>query len=74
MVVELGYKEVLLQTDCLMVYSAWTSPHGNHSYLASIIAGCLLLYRSFVSFQLLHVGRTNKMAANFMENYALSYP
>lgn len=75
MAIELiGFREMFLEPDSLLVYNAWFAPHGNHSYLAVVVADCFTLFPSFISLQLLHIRWIGNMAADFMAKYALSFP
>ncbi|XP_057452348.1 uncharacterized protein LOC130744175 [Lotus japonicus] len=70
--IDLGFKEVMFETDNLSVVKVWSSFSSQLSYLASILSDCVVLSSSFNSCSLSHVRRSGNMAADFMAKFALS--
>lgn len=71
---ELGFRDVMFETNSLTVYNNWSRPGDNRSYLGAAIADCVFMSCYFASFRFMHVRRTGNLAADFMAKYAISYP
>lgn len=52
---QLGFQEVIFETDSLLVYNTWKSHHGHLPYLASVLHDFTTLSSVFDSFVLFDV-------------------
>lgn len=66
LVVELGFRRVALETDCLVLFQNWQKNAAGCSYLFSVIMDCRDLVPLFDSFELCFVKRTGNKVADFL--------
>lgn len=69
---ELGYRSVLLETDCLHIYQAWKPRLDSPSYLSSIVQDCLSLEPNFNSCKLVHVKRQCNVVTDLLARKSFS--
>lgn len=69
---ELGFQEMVVETDNAVVYGAWAVVANDRSYLAAVVRDCVVLSRSFHSFDLLLIRRTTNLVANYMAKFTVS--
>lgn len=63
---ELGFRTILFEIDCVLLYHAWKARVDNPSYLSSIVHDCLSLESSFNSCRLVHVKRQCNAEADYL--------
>ncbi|XP_057426407.1 uncharacterized protein LOC130719819 [Lotus japonicus] len=71
--IDLGFRRICLETDCLQLYTFWQAKEVGRSYLSSIISEChtLLCVFDVVSFSF--VRRTGNTVADFLARTAETY-
>ncbi|XP_057444846.1 uncharacterized protein LOC130737093 [Lotus japonicus] len=71
MAADLGFRKVVLETDCSLLVDAWKR-NGGCSYLDSIVRDCNVFLSIFDVFALLFVRRTGNCAADCLASLSLS--
>ncbi|XP_057431260.1 uncharacterized protein LOC130724076 [Lotus japonicus] len=71
--IQLGFRRVQFETDCLLLQQAWKKVSGN-SYLFSIIKDCHKLVVFFDHVDLTFVRREGNSCADYLARNASSYP
>src|ERR1044072_7741431 len=74
LVIDYGFFHIMLETDSLIVYNAWHNRKRSFLYLGAILSNCFSLFLSFLqTFSLVHVCRTDNLAADFMVKFSFSH-
>ncbi|XP_057453035.1 uncharacterized protein LOC130744890 [Lotus japonicus] len=71
--IQLGFRRVCFETDCLQLFQRWTKPPDGASYLVSIINDCFVLSRSFDVIDLSFVRRSGNAVADLLARKASSF-
>ncbi|XP_057432151.1 uncharacterized protein LOC130724903 [Lotus japonicus] len=71
--IDLGFRRILLETDCLQLFKAWKAKEAGRSYLSSIISDCRFLVSAFDYVNLSFVRRTGNTVADFLARNAATY-
>ncbi|XP_057450622.1 uncharacterized protein LOC130742539 [Lotus japonicus] len=71
--VQMGFRRVLFETDCLQLFQRWKKPPDDRSYLASIIVDSFMLSRFFYYVDLSFVRRGGNSVADYLAGNASSY-
>ncbi|XP_057425852.1 uncharacterized protein LOC130719238 [Lotus japonicus] len=73
LVMELGFRRVCLETDCLQLYQWWQNRTVGRSYLDTIVSDCRSLVSYFDVFSLSFVRRSSNSVADFLAKNASTY-
>lgn len=63
---ELGFHALVFETNCRLLFQAWTTTASTNSYVGSILEDCKLLSWGFSYMDLSHVNRQCNQVADFM--------
>ncbi|XP_057430540.1 uncharacterized protein LOC130723502 [Lotus japonicus] len=70
---ELGFRRVCFETDCLLLFQRWQKPPDGVSYLMSILRECLSFRRFFDVMTLSFVRRSGNSVADLLARRASTY-
>ncbi|XP_057456725.1 uncharacterized protein LOC130747724 [Lotus japonicus] len=70
---ELGFRRVCFETDCLQLFQRWQKPPDGVSYLMSILRECLSFRRIFDVMTLSFVRRSGNLVADLLSRRASTY-
>lgn len=71
--VELDFRGVSMETDCLQLFQAWRRGVAGLSYLDFVIRDCRLLVSAFELYSFTFVRRLDNSVANFLARNANTY-
>lgn len=70
--IQLGFRRVCFETDCLQLFQCWTKPTDDASYLVYIIKDCFVLCRSFDVMTISFVRRSGNAVEDLIARKASS--
>ncbi|XP_057429610.1 uncharacterized protein LOC130722787 [Lotus japonicus] len=71
--IDLGFRRICLETDCLQLFKAWKAREAGRSYLSTIIHDCRLLLYGFDDVNFSFVRPTGNAVADFLARNAETY-
>ncbi|XP_057432744.1 uncharacterized protein LOC130725541 [Lotus japonicus] len=71
--IDLGFRRISLETDCLQLFNHWHAKEDGRSYLSSIINDCRLLSHAFDLVSVMFVRRTGNTVADFLAKNSEAY-
>ncbi|XP_057444974.1 uncharacterized protein LOC130737236 [Lotus japonicus] len=71
--IQMEFRRVLFETNCLQLFQLWNKPPDGRSYLSSIVGDCFMLSRSFDYVDLSFVRRGGNSVADFLAGTASKY-
>ncbi|XP_057443765.1 uncharacterized protein LOC130735910 [Lotus japonicus] len=71
--IQMGFRRVLFETDCLRLFQLWKKPPDGRSYLSIIVGDCFMLSRSFDYVDLSFVRRGGNSVADILAGTASKY-
>ncbi|XP_057444542.1 uncharacterized protein LOC130736769 [Lotus japonicus] len=71
--INLGFRRVCFETDCLTLFQMWKKPPDGRNYLATIFSDCFQLCCSLDFVSVVFVRRSGNVVADFLARNAASY-